>query len=104
MLSIHLGVAQAALEHTLTEDEVRRNSRRTDQVYILSSHALAPDVYELADGAVGLDEAARTQLSKPLDASITGGSRGFEGFFFLWLAGWVGGSLSSVLSMHVFRV
>lgn len=63
---------QAALEHTLTEEERRRNSRRLDQVYMLSSHPLAPDAFELADSASGLDESARVALSKPLDAASTG--------------------------------
>lgn len=67
-------VAQAALEHTLTDEEKRRNSRRIDQIYLLSSHAMAPDIFELEDAASGQDEAELGQLSKPLDAGITGAS------------------------------
>ena len=65
-------VMQEALQHLLTDEEKRRNSRRLDQVYMLSSHPTAPDVFELADSSNGLDESARTALSKPLDANITG--------------------------------
>lgn len=63
---------QAELEHLLTEEERRRNSKRLDQIYMLSSHPMAPDAFELADSASALDESARTQLSKALEPTITG--------------------------------
>ncbi|KAK9808425.1 hypothetical protein WJX73_003377 [Symbiochloris irregularis] len=68
--------ATAEVEHLLTEEERRRNSRRLDQIYMLSSHPMAPDAFELADSASEMDESARTQLSKALEPTITGGMSG----------------------------
>ena len=62
------------MEHTLTKEELRRNSRRLDQVYLLSSHPMAPDVFELADLSTGLPDSQRIELSKALDTAITGGN------------------------------
>ncbi|MCJ1427328.1 hypothetical protein MMC29_005231 [Sticta canariensis] len=64
--------ATAALEHMLTDEEKWRNSRRIDQIYLLSSHAMAPDVFELEDAAAGKAEEDRGQLCKPLEAGVTG--------------------------------
>ena len=43
---------QSALEGQLTEEEQRRNSRRRDLIYMLSSHPLAPDAYEVAEAGI----------------------------------------------------
>ena len=64
LMLYHAG-AQEALEEKLSEEEKRRNSRRMDLLYMLSSHPVAPDAYEVA-------EQIGDSPSKPLDAASVG--------------------------------
>ena len=57
---------QAALDGELTDEERRRNSRRLDLVYMLSSHPLAPDAYEVAEGGTNSSQ------GKDMDAAAVG--------------------------------
>lgn len=57
---------QEALQDQLTEEELRRNSRRQDLVYVLSSHPLAPDAYEVAEAS------SQDAQGKDLDAAAVG--------------------------------
>ena len=62
---------QEALEELLSEEESRRNSRRMDLLYMLSSHPAAPDAYEVA-------EQPGDGRGKALDAAAVGELPAFE--------------------------
>jgi hypothetical protein len=63
---------QTPLEATLTEEEARRNSTRIDMLYMLSSHPLAPDVFEIADAASGTSPDQLAALARPIAARLSG--------------------------------
>ncbi|GAB4819079.1 hypothetical protein N2152v2_006125 [Parachlorella kessleri] len=72
--------ATRELEHTLTEEERYRNSRRLELMYIAGSHALAPEVYELAEAVADKpdrDDAARLAAMRELDVEASEGMAGF---------------------------
>ncbi|KAK9829481.1 hypothetical protein WJX72_006121 [[Myrmecia] bisecta] len=68
--------ATEALEHTLTEEERRRNGQRIDLLYISPQHPLAPEIHELAEKCGQLDEAARARAPAPLDPALANAMNG----------------------------
>eukprot|EP00884_Botryococcus_braunii_P023039 jgi/Botrbrau1/9419/Bobra.0252s0043.1 len=69
--------ATTPLEATLNEEESRRNSTRIDLIYMLSSHPVAPDIFEMADAASGAQPDQLASVARPLSASLSGGMSGF---------------------------
>ena len=65
-------LCQTPLEATLTEEEARRNSKRIELLYVSSSNPITPDIFQLADQHRGADEAARAEISAPMNAQLTG--------------------------------
>ena len=48
-------------------EEVRRNSRMYDMLFVALSHPLSPYIYSLDDRCKQLDEKERTQIKEQLD-------------------------------------
>lgn len=64
---------QKEAEKTLTEEELRRNGRRRDLLYVSNAHPIAPDIFELADlaAAVTIKE-QRANVERIIDAKLSG--------------------------------
>ncbi|KAE9458627.1 hypothetical protein C3L33_09467, partial [Rhododendron williamsianum] len=71
----------ARLEHTLTEEEVRRNSIMFDMLFVALSHPLSPYIFSLNDRCKQLTDKERAEIKEQLDsrarASCSGGMNGY---------------------------
>ncbi|KAL1820777.1 hypothetical protein DCAR_0417124 [Daucus carota subsp. sativus] len=67
----------AKVEDTLTAEEVRRNSRMYDMLFVALSHPLSPYIYSLDDRCKQLDEKERTQIKEQLDPGASGAMNGY---------------------------
>ncbi|XP_074357277.1 5'-3' exoribonuclease 3-like isoform X2 [Apium graveolens] len=66
----------AKLEHTLTDEEVKRNSTRADMLFVGLSHPLSPYVSSLQCHCKQLTMEERNQYRVQLDPGISGGMNG----------------------------
>ncbi|KAI7729144.1 hypothetical protein M8C21_020527, partial [Ambrosia artemisiifolia] len=57
------------VEHTLTEEEARRNSRMADMLFVASSHTLSPYVFSLNDRCKQLSAGEQVQVKEQIDPS-----------------------------------
>lgn len=62
--------AIATVEGSLTPEELARNSRRIDNIFLASSHPLAPEVFEVADCAAGLAPEKLHDAAAAVDPSV----------------------------------
>ncbi len=62
------------MEGTLSEEERTRNGRRLDRLYVSTSHAVAPDIFELGDlaAAAAAEGNGNAAVERALDPKITG--------------------------------
>ncbi|KAL2512907.1 5'-3' exoribonuclease 3 [Abeliophyllum distichum] len=67
----------AKIEHTLTEEEARRNSVMFDMLFISSSHTLSPYIFSLDDRCKQLTDKERAGIKEPLDPGASGGMNGY---------------------------
>ncbi|XP_031404877.1 5'-3' exoribonuclease 3 isoform X1 [Punica granatum] len=71
----------AKIEHTLTEEEARRNSMMFDMLFVSSSHPLSVCIYSLDNRVKQLSDAARAEIKEPLKpelrAACSGGMNGY---------------------------
>ncbi|XP_058225451.1 5'-3' exoribonuclease 3-like isoform X1 [Rhododendron vialii] len=71
----------ARLEHTLTEEEVRRNSIMFDMLFVALSHPLSPYIFSLNDRCKQLTDKERAEIKEQLDsrarATCSGGMNGY---------------------------
>ncbi|KAM7518175.1 hypothetical protein LguiB_017137 [Lonicera macranthoides] len=67
----------AKVEHTLTEEEARRNSMMLDMLFVSLSHPLSPHIFSLNDRCNLLTKIARAQTKEQLDPAASGGMNGF---------------------------
>ncbi|XP_059636626.1 5'-3' exoribonuclease 3-like isoform X2 [Cornus florida] len=65
------------IEHTLTEEEVRRNSVMSDMLFVALSHTLSPYVFSLNDRCKHLSDRERTKVKEKLDPRASGGMNGY---------------------------
>ncbi|KAL5715050.1 5'-3' exoribonuclease 3 [Ranunculus cassubicifolius] len=69
------------VEHTLTEEEARRNSVMLDMMFITVSHPLSPYIFSLDDRCKQLPENERTQVKEKIDpqarVACSGGMNGY---------------------------
>lgn len=65
------------IEHTLTEDEARRNSVMLDMVFVSLSHPLSPYIFSLSDRCKQLTEKERSNIKEKLDPDASGGMNGY---------------------------
>uniref|UniRef100_A0A1D1ZA72 5'-3' exoribonuclease 3 n=1 Tax=Anthurium amnicola TaxID=1678845 RepID=A0A1D1ZA72_9ARAE len=65
------------IEHTLTEEEVRRNSMMFDMLFINLSHPLSPFIFSLNDRCQQLSLKERTDVKEKIDPVASGGMNGY---------------------------
>ncbi|KAK9270496.1 hypothetical protein L1049_026076 [Liquidambar formosana] len=65
------------VEHTLTEEEVRRNSVMFDMLFVALSHPLSPYIFSLDDRCKQLTDRERVQVKEQLDPRASGGMNGY---------------------------
>ncbi|XP_057794803.1 5'-3' exoribonuclease 3 isoform X2 [Salvia miltiorrhiza] len=67
----------AKVEHTLTEEEARRNSTMSDMLFVSLSHTLSPYIYSLDDRCKDLADRDRISVKERLDPGASGGMNGY---------------------------
>ncbi|XP_009627640.1 5'-3' exoribonuclease 3 isoform X1 [Nicotiana tomentosiformis] len=67
----------AKVEHTLTEEEARRNSVMNDMLFVSLSHPLSPYIFSLDDRCKQLTDYERVEVKERLDPKSSGGMNGY---------------------------
>ncbi|GFZ10384.1 5'-3' exoribonuclease 3 [Actinidia rufa] len=67
----------AKVEHTLTEEEIRRNSMMFDMLFVALSHPLSPYIFSLDDRCKQLTDKERAETKEQLDPRASGGMNGY---------------------------
>ncbi|XP_060199805.1 5'-3' exoribonuclease 3 isoform X2 [Lycium barbarum] len=67
----------AKVEHTLTEEEARRNSVMNDMLFVSLSHPLSPYIFSLDDRCKQLTDNERVKVKELLDPKASGGMNGY---------------------------
>ncbi|CAA0841185.1 5-3 exoribonuclease 3 [Striga hermonthica] len=67
----------AKIEHTLTEDEARRNSVMFDMLFVSVSHTLSPYIFSLDDRCKQMTDQERVQVKEQIDPVASGGMNGY---------------------------
>ncbi|XP_031117117.1 5'-3' exoribonuclease 3 isoform X1 [Ipomoea triloba] len=67
----------AKVEHTLTDEEVRRNSMMLDMLFVSLSHPLSPYIFSLDHRCKQLTEKERVEAKEPIDPGASGGMNGY---------------------------
>ncbi|KAK4351891.1 hypothetical protein RND71_027409 [Anisodus tanguticus] len=67
----------AKVEHTLTEEEARRNSVMNDMFFVSLSHPLSPYIFSLDDRCKQLTDNERVEVKERLDPKASGGMNGY---------------------------
>ncbi|XP_038704868.1 5'-3' exoribonuclease 3-like isoform X2 [Tripterygium wilfordii] len=65
------------IEHTLTEEEVRRNSIMLDMLFVLSSHPLSVSIYSLDNRSKQLTDRERANIKELIKPELSGGMNGY---------------------------
>lgn len=67
----------AKIEHTLTEEEIRRNSVMFDMLFISMSHPLSPYIFSFDARYKKLTDRERVELKEKIDPKASGGMNGY---------------------------
>ncbi|XP_071693495.1 5'-3' exoribonuclease 3-like [Rutidosis leptorrhynchoides] len=65
------------VEHTLTEEEAKRNSQMCDMIFVALSHTLSPYIFSLNDRCKQLSSEERVQVKDKIDPLASGGMNGY---------------------------
>ncbi|XP_057973124.1 5'-3' exoribonuclease 3 isoform X2 [Malania oleifera] len=65
------------IEHTLTEEEARRNSVMFDMLFVALSHPLSPYIFSLDDHCKHMTDKERAEVKEQLDPGASGGMNGY---------------------------
>ncbi|XP_022951439.1 5'-3' exoribonuclease 3-like [Cucurbita moschata] len=65
------------IEHTLTEEEARRNSVMFDMLFVTSSHPLSVSIYSLDNRCKQLRERERIEVKEKMNPEHSGGMNGY---------------------------
>ncbi|KDP25015.1 hypothetical protein JCGZ_23998 [Jatropha curcas] len=65
------------IEHTLTEEEARRNSVMLDMLFVLSSHSLAESIYLLDNHCKQLTDKERVKVKERINPELSDGMNGY---------------------------
>ncbi|KAJ9554058.1 hypothetical protein OSB04_018103 [Centaurea solstitialis] len=65
------------IEHTLTEEEARRNSTMSDMLFIALSHTLSPYIFSLDSRCKQLSDKDRVEVKEQIDPVASGGMNGY---------------------------
>ena len=68
--------ATRSKEPMLSVEEVFRNSRRYETLYVAGSHPLAPDIFEISESVAGVADEERIRKAQKIDASSSHGMAG----------------------------
>ncbi|XP_015073779.1 5'-3' exoribonuclease 3 isoform X1 [Solanum pennellii] len=67
----------AKVEHTLTEEEARRNCVMNDMLFVSLSHPLSPYIFSLDDRCKQLTDDERVEVKERLEPKASGGMNGY---------------------------
>ncbi|KAL9238054.1 hypothetical protein vseg_012530 [Gypsophila vaccaria] len=67
----------ARVEHTLSEEEKRRNTIMFDMLFVGVSHPLSPYIFSLDDQCKQMDDTERTSVREKIDPKASGGMNGY---------------------------
>ncbi|KAK9748447.1 hypothetical protein RND81_02G058200 [Saponaria officinalis] len=65
------------IEHTLTEEEKRRNTTMFDMLFVAVSHPLSPYIFSLDDRCKQMNETERATIKEKIDPKASGGMNGY---------------------------
>ncbi|XP_042462935.1 5'-3' exoribonuclease 3-like [Zingiber officinale] len=65
------------VEHTLTEEEVRRNSIMSDMLFVNVSHTLSPYIFSLISRFSNLPDKEKAEVKEKIDPMASGGMNGY---------------------------
>lgn len=65
------------IEHTLTEEEARRNSVMFDMLFVLSSHSLAESIYLLDNHCKQLTDREKVEVKERINPELSDGMNGY---------------------------
>ncbi|OAY50600.1 5'-3' exoribonuclease 3 isoform X2 [Manihot esculenta] len=65
------------IEHTLTEEEARRNSMMFDMLFVLSSHSLAESIYLLDNHCKQFTDKERVEVQERINPELSDGMNGY---------------------------
>uniref|UniRef100_A0A2P2M100 5'-3' exoribonuclease n=1 Tax=Rhizophora mucronata TaxID=61149 RepID=A0A2P2M100_RHIMU len=65
------------IEHTLTEEEARRNSMMFDMLFVSSSHSLSESIYLLDDRCKQLTDKERVEVKECINPVLSDGMNGY---------------------------
>ncbi|KAI3813891.1 hypothetical protein L1987_18626 [Smallanthus sonchifolius] len=65
------------VEHTLTDEEARRNSTMYDMLFVALSHTLSPYIFSLNDRCKQLSAKERVEVKEQIDPLASGGMNGY---------------------------
>ncbi|KAG5395347.1 hypothetical protein IGI04_025310 [Brassica rapa subsp. trilocularis] len=69
--------AAAKVEHSLTNEEVRRNSVLSDMLFVVSSHPLAELIRSLSSRTIKLSNKERAAVTEKIDPGLSEGMNGY---------------------------
>ncbi|XWS14476.1 hypothetical protein CRYUN_Cryun35bG0012800 [Craigia yunnanensis] len=67
----------AKIEHTLTEEEVRRNSTMCDMLFVAASHRLSEQIFSLDNRCKQLTERQRIEVKEEVKPDVSDGMNGY---------------------------
>ncbi|XP_071703327.1 5'-3' exoribonuclease 3-like [Rutidosis leptorrhynchoides] len=65
------------IEHTLTEEEARRNSRMYDMFFVAVSHKLSPYIFAIDERTKKLSPKERDEIKEPINSEASDGMNGY---------------------------
>ncbi|XP_011028988.1 PREDICTED: 5'-3' exoribonuclease 3-like isoform X3 [Populus euphratica] len=65
------------IEHTLTEEEARRNSMMFDMLFVSSSHSLSESIYLLDNHCKQLNDKERAEVKERINPELSDGMNGY---------------------------
>ncbi|WOL03420.1 5'-3' exoribonuclease 3 isoform X2 [Canna indica] len=65
------------VEHTLTEEEARRNSMMSDMLFVNVCHTLSPYIFSLRSRVAHLSDSEQAEVKEKLDPTASGGMNGY---------------------------
>ncbi|XP_074279185.1 5'-3' exoribonuclease 3-like isoform X2 [Silene latifolia] len=67
----------AKVEHTLTEEEKKRNTTMFDMLFVAVSHPLSPYIFSLDDRYKQMSDSERATVKEKIDPKASGGMNGY---------------------------
>nr|GEY38312.1 5'-3' exoribonuclease 3-like [Tanacetum cinerariifolium] len=74
---LFMTMSHELVEHTLTEEEARRNSRMCDMLFMTISHELSSYIFSLDERTMRLSPNDRLETKEPINPEASGGMNGY---------------------------